>query len=179
EISQSAANYALSLGLDVKVGSFDSVNFDPESFDIITIIDVLEHLPQPRRVLEKIYGLLKPDGIVYIKVPNIQAQINKQSFLNALNLSTAGVCENYIHINHFSHESLTSVLVSLGFEIIEIGYTKAEIWDLSFPETYNLKIKKWLINQIRTLVTVVTTFISHISKLDLGLNIYIIARKPK
>jgi 2-polyprenyl-3-methyl-5-hydroxy-6-metoxy-1,4-benzoquinol methylase len=179
EISQSAANYALSLGLDVKVGSFDSVSFDSESFDIITIIDVLEHLPQPRSVLEKIYGLLKPDGIVYIKVPNIQAQINKQSFLNALNLSTAGVCENYIHINHFSHESLTSVLASLGFEVMEIGYTKAEIWDLSFPETYNLKIKKWSINQIRNLVTTVTNFLSRISKLDVGFNIYIIARKPK
>jgi SAM-dependent methyltransferase len=177
EISQPAADYAVSIGLDVKVGSFDSVGFEAESFDIITIIDVLEHLPQPKRVLEKIYRLLKPGGIVYIKVPNIQSQINKQNFLQFLRLSSEGVCPNYVHINHFSHESLSSVILSLGFEILEKGYTKAEVWDLTFPEPNNIKRKKWLTNQIRKNVTTVTNSISYLTNVELGFNIYLIAKK--
>jgi SAM-dependent methyltransferase len=177
EISQPAANYAKSLGLEVRIGSFDSIDFVPESFDVITIIDVLEHLPQPREVLEKIYRLLKLNGVVYIKVPNIQSQINKQKFLRFLQLSSEGVCQNYIHINHFSHQSLSSVLLSLGFEILEKGYTKAEVWDLTYPDPRNIKIKKWLTNQIRKNVTTLTNSISDVTKVNLGFNIYLIAKK--
>jgi len=177
EISEPAANYGRSIGLDIQINSFDSANFNPESFDVITIIDVLEHLPQPRNVLNKIHTLLKPGGVLYIKVPNIQAQINKQNLLQNLNLSTEGVCQNYVHINHFNHQSLKTSLISLGFEVVEMGYTKPEIWDLNFPEPTNVKIKKWTNNQVRKIVTTMLNSISYLSNFDLGFNIYVIARK--
>lgn len=179
EISEPAANYGKSMGLDIRIGSFDSVNFAPQSFDIITIIDVLEHLPEPKNVLNKIFTLLKPGGILYIKVPNIQAQINKQSILQFWNLSSEGVCQNYVHINHFNHKSLTTILSYIGFEVLEAGYTKAEVWDLNFSSKINWKIKKWTTNQIKKSLTATVNLISHISPFDLGFNIYVTARRAQ
>ncbi len=178
EISKEAADYGRSKGLDIRIGSFDQVQFSPESFDIITIIDVLEHLPKPKDVISKILGLLKPGGIVYIKVPNGSAQINKQNLLQSLKLSSVGVANCYVHINHFGHKSLKNVLESVGFEVVELGYTKAEIWDLSHPYTMNVKIKKWIDNQIRKLTTQSASLMSYIVPFDLGLNIYVVAKKP-
>jgi SAM-dependent methyltransferase len=177
ELSHTAANYGRSVGLDIRIGSFEAVGFSPESFDVITIIDVLEHLPNPNDVLKKIHHLLKDGGILYIKVPNGKAQIKKQTLLQFLKLSHQGVGINFVHINHFSHQSLQQALESLGFEMMEKGYTKAEIWDLSYPQPINQKFKKWTNNLLRNWGTSIASFISYISPIDMGLNIYVIAKK--
>jgi len=179
EIHKEAAAYGRQVGLDIRTGAFDSVGFDKSSFDVVTIIDVLEHLPNPKQVLEKIFDLLKEGGFLYIKVPNGKAQIKKQDLLKALGLSNKGVGENFIHINHFGHNSLGKVLNGIGFEVVEQGYTKAEIWDLSFPESSITKVKKWSVNAIKSLGTGMVNSISSVSTADLGFNIYVIAKKMK
>jgi 2-polyprenyl-3-methyl-5-hydroxy-6-metoxy-1,4-benzoquinol methylase len=44
--------------------------FPKESFDVITLWHVLEHLENLNEIMEKIYDLLLPDGIVVVAVPN-------------------------------------------------------------------------------------------------------------
>ncbi len=178
EISESAASYGKSRGLNIYIGSFDAIEFSTQSFDVITIIDVLEHLPQPKNALAKIFTLLKPGGFLYIKVPNGKAQIKKQNLLQALNLSKEGVGRNFVHINHFNHKSLENVLTSLGFDVLETGYTKPELWDLNFPESINFKIRKWINNYLRLVVTMLVNYISYIFPVDWGFNIYVMAKKP-
>ncbi|MGD8752929.1 MAG: class I SAM-dependent methyltransferase [Anaerolineales bacterium] len=41
-----------------------------ESFDVVTIINVLEHLREPRQTLEKAFSALRPGGILLVHVPN-------------------------------------------------------------------------------------------------------------
>lgn len=59
--------------LDVRTGDLDNVPLPSQGFDIITMWDVLEHLHAPRRALEKIRDLLKPNGILAVGFPNLDS----------------------------------------------------------------------------------------------------------
>jgi len=177
ELKEGAVAYGRSIGLNIHKGSFDSIKFK-KSFDIITLIDVLEHLPNPKKVLSKIFKLLNSKGILYIKVPNGKLQVIKQNLLQALRLSNKGVFQNFCHINHFNHASLSKVLKSIGFEIIEEGYAKAELHNLNLPAPLFKKLKKLLHNSAKKSIFETLNFISNILSVDVGMHIYVIARKP-
>jgi ubiquinone/menaquinone biosynthesis C-methylase UbiE len=46
--------------------------FSDSFFDVVHLSTVLEHLPNPRTTFDEIYRILRPDGLVYVKVPNTQ-----------------------------------------------------------------------------------------------------------
>ena len=60
-------------GAHVFVGDIPDAPFPPESFDVITCFDVLEHLYEPRRVMARVGEWLKPGGIFYVQVPNVDS----------------------------------------------------------------------------------------------------------
>jgi len=59
--------------LNVYTGDLDQAPLQPHSFDLITMWDVLEHLHAPRAALERINTLLKPNGILAVGFPNMDA----------------------------------------------------------------------------------------------------------
>jgi len=56
--------------LNVQQGSLDTVSISPESFDVIFLGDVLEHMVEPIKELQRIYRMLRPNGIVAAEVPS-------------------------------------------------------------------------------------------------------------
>ena len=74
EMSAEGARTAeLSSGAQVFVGNILDAAFARETFDVITCFDVLEHLYEPWRVMAKVGEWLKPGGIFYVLVPNIDS----------------------------------------------------------------------------------------------------------
>jgi ubiquinone/menaquinone biosynthesis C-methylase UbiE len=61
----------------------DELPFDDESFDCVTLIDVLEHIYDQDFVLREINRVLKTDGVLIVTVP----QMHVFSFLDLKNLS--------------------------------------------------------------------------------------------
>lgn len=61
-------------------------NYKNESFDIITLVEVIEHLENPNLVLNTIHDLLKKDGYLIITTPNIQTLVSRLLFLFEWNL---------------------------------------------------------------------------------------------
>ena len=53
-------------------------------YDAVVLTDVLEHIPEPRRLLAALAGLLEPDGVIAVKVPNGSAQWRKERWLARL-----------------------------------------------------------------------------------------------
>lgn len=82
----------------------------PGSFDVITMVHVLEHIVDPIDVLKTLCGKLAPGGLLLIEVPHHPA--------NAFELLIAD------HRTHFTAESLTRALVAAGYEIVSV----AEDW---------------------------------------------------
>jgi len=71
EPSQSAANYARErFGLDVFGGRLADAGFADQSFDAITLWDVLEHVHEPRAVLHEVARILRPGGLLVLSLPN-------------------------------------------------------------------------------------------------------------
>jgi len=55
------------------VGDILDATFRPASFDVITRFHVFEHIYKPCVVLSKVFEWLKPGGIFYVLVPNINS----------------------------------------------------------------------------------------------------------
>lgn len=66
ELSAYAAQAARDKGLKVQTGKIEDVSFQSESFDIITMFDVFEHISNPIEVLGAARKLLKPGGILVV-----------------------------------------------------------------------------------------------------------------
>jgi SAM-dependent methyltransferase len=115
EMSTESAERALArCGAKVFVGDILDAPFEPGSFDVITCFHVFEHLYQPREVLAKVSQWLKPGGIFYTLMPNIDsagARVFK-SYWYALELPR--------HLYHFSPRSLSKLAASVGMEEVSI-----------------------------------------------------------
>jgi 2-polyprenyl-3-methyl-5-hydroxy-6-metoxy-1,4-benzoquinol methylase len=111
EMSTESAERALArCGAKVFVGDILDAPFEPESFDVITCFHVFEHLYHPREVLARISQWLKPGGIFYTLMPNIDSAGAKvfKSYWYALELPR--------HLYHFSPKSLSALARSVGLE---------------------------------------------------------------
>ena len=74
EPSDYAANYAVEkLHLNVKHDYLKSDSYEDEQFDLVTLWDVFEHLPNPVQTLEICRKILKPGGVLLLSLPNPQS----------------------------------------------------------------------------------------------------------
>ncbi|MFZ0531644.1 MAG: class I SAM-dependent methyltransferase [Anaerolineales bacterium] len=56
--------------LNIFQGSLEQTSYPPSFFDAVTLWDVLEHLPDPSSTLQEVKRIIKPDGVLVIRVPN-------------------------------------------------------------------------------------------------------------
>lgn len=70
EPSDHAAAMGRAKGIDVRTGTLDALEAPDHSFDVITMWDVIEHVPEPRETLRQVRRLLRPGGIVAINTPD-------------------------------------------------------------------------------------------------------------
>lgn len=111
EISNMEVQFAKSLGLDVDCVSF--LDWEPkEKFDIFCAFFVLEHFSAQELALEKIFSLLKEDGIIFLALP---------SFYGPTFLTNPDEWFNTHPADHFadySPESLQKVFSNFNARII-------------------------------------------------------------
>jgi 2-polyprenyl-3-methyl-5-hydroxy-6-metoxy-1,4-benzoquinol methylase len=88
------------LGLDVRTEHLAGDLFAPESYDLVRLNHVLEHLNDPVRYLSMIGAWLRPDGVLYVEVPNIETYAREKSKGNMF---------HYGHIWNFNPWTLRAV----------------------------------------------------------------------
>jgi SAM-dependent methyltransferase len=72
EINAQAARYCREQrGLNVIAGALDAQTYPANSFDVILMGDVIEHLRDPLDLMRVVQSILKPGGAVIISTPNI------------------------------------------------------------------------------------------------------------
>ncbi len=70
DVSRFAVDLCRSRGLDVRLGTLEKIELPVESFDVVHMNHVLEHMVDPFSSLKRAHGLLKSKGILAIEVPN-------------------------------------------------------------------------------------------------------------
>jgi 2-polyprenyl-3-methyl-5-hydroxy-6-metoxy-1,4-benzoquinol methylase len=88
---------------------------DGHRYDAVVLTDVLEHIPEPRRLLTSLAELLEPSGVIAVKVPNGSAQLAKERWLARLTAHRVSLAENLVHVNQFTPGSLKLALERAGF----------------------------------------------------------------
>jgi 2-polyprenyl-3-methyl-5-hydroxy-6-metoxy-1,4-benzoquinol methylase len=110
ETSEFAGKYAAEhTGCPVYAGTLQKAAFSCESFDVVTMMDVIEHVPQPSELMSEIYRVLRPGGVVFIVTPNFA------SFFVWLYGPRAYAIWPDQHVIYFQPSTMTKLLRRAGF----------------------------------------------------------------
>jgi len=73
EISPRSLAYGKERGWIVTDKAADDPRFLLQSFDVVTMIELLEHVPNPREILQAAARWLRPGGLLYLTTPNAKS----------------------------------------------------------------------------------------------------------
>lgn len=106
--------------LDVKAGSLEEARFPSCSFDVVTLIDVLEHVENPRPLLAEVARVLRSGGLVFVKVPNLRYVLTKYHVLRRVPGVVLDAFDAREHVVHYSRDTLARMLERSG--LVPVAY---------------------------------------------------------
>ncbi|MEN9614148.1 MAG: hypothetical protein RLZZ347_455 [Candidatus Parcubacteria bacterium] len=113
EISDYAAGVGRSRGLDIKTGVLSEYPLG-KIFDVLTLWDVLEHFPEPKKEIARAHALLKTGGILAINTPD-SGSLYARVLGRKWHLLVPPE-----HINYFTRKSARLLLEKQGFEVLMV-----------------------------------------------------------
>jgi len=123
ELSQEAAKKAEQVIDKVICADFTTVinSLPAHNFDCIVFNDVLEHIPDPFTLLEKIKVLLKENGCIVSSIPNVRYIGNLVELLwkKDWQYKDGGILD-ITHFRFFTKRSIERMFVNAGYEIVKI-----------------------------------------------------------
>jgi 2-polyprenyl-3-methyl-5-hydroxy-6-metoxy-1,4-benzoquinol methylase len=143
DVDQSVADYIRDhYGHRVTVGLMEDTTFPPDSFDVIVLSHVVEHLQEPATLLRSIHRALKPGGVFLMSTPNFDSVMEqlhdwygqwkhgkgKDYYLNPFTIP--------YHIVGFNRRSITRLLERTGFQPVYVNVHSGLEWEnsrTSFP----------------------------------------------
>ena len=143
------------LGLTVYNSSLEAIAADEQgSFDAVAISDVLEHITEPQAFLQAAARVLRPGGLLYVKVPNAGWSMLKQRLAERLGHDLKrGAWDAYEHVVHYTEPTLKAMLRAGGFEPLLITSSRPvqiPVWHeytgqyFQYPSPWVLDIKRYL-----------------------------------
>lgn len=102
----------------IKANLEKKLKLNPNKFDVVTVLAVLEHLNKPENLLNEAYRVLKKNGKLILTTPS---KLSKPilEFLARLNLINRRHIKE--HKNYFSKKELTDLLKNAGFKDIKVS----------------------------------------------------------
>jgi 2-polyprenyl-3-methyl-5-hydroxy-6-metoxy-1,4-benzoquinol methylase len=102
------------LGYQAQIASLEDLEVtDP--VDVVSLADVLEHVPHPRAALGRVRAALRPGGLLLVSCPNMDAASWRAMDLTGMN----PYWQEIEHFHNFGRVSLTRLLVEEGFVSID------------------------------------------------------------
>jgi len=118
-------------GISVQAGAVESLNILPGSLDVIALMDVLEHFPDPIATMSHCLKLLKPDGLMLIQTPQYKEKLDydelfktKSAFLDQLKSDE--------HLFLFTEHSVAELFQRLGVNHIRFEPAIFAHYDMFF-----------------------------------------------
>lgn len=115
EVSISAVDHVRANGFKVFHGFLQDANYPDNYFDVVTAIELFEHLPMPSEVIEEAARILRPGGVLWATTPHSKGASGR---LLGLDWSMISPPE---HIQLFSVKGLRMLLKTSGFNNVKIS----------------------------------------------------------
>jgi len=178
EIHDGSREIAAKRGLaKVEAGSLpDGIPFGETQFDLITLLDVLEHIEDDRATLLALHARLKPGGVLLINVPAFQFLFGPVDVM-------------YHHFRRYSLRELKQKVEAAGFAVELINYWNFLLFPVAIAVRFYEKLRNIKDSSIgfktpaapinRALTTIVSAerFVVPYVRLPFGLSLMLIARK--
>jgi len=125
DVSSPAAQHVRELGFEVFVGELHAAEFPTAHFDVVTAAELLEHVFEPRALVQEVARILRPGGLFWLTTPHARG-------LSARLLGLKWQCIwPPEHLQLFSIAGLKALLRAAGFRDIRVdttGGNPIEIW---------------------------------------------------
>lgn len=115
---------AASLGLTIHFGSLQDQPFPGQSFDLIVMNQVIEHLPDPDFALLALKERLKPDARMVLVFPNSASFWRRVSGSRWINWHIP------YHLHHFDGKSFKRMAERCGLEVMSSRTITPNVWTL-------------------------------------------------
>lgn len=126
DISRDAVQAARAAGVEAEVGTLETAPWPSESFDLLILSHVLEHMPDPADALRRAHALLVPGGCLIVAVPNWD------SWQRRLFRSRWSHLDTPRHLQHFTPDALHMLARKAGFRR---GRTRRSVSAVALPVT--------------------------------------------
>lgn len=97
-------------------GTLFDADLESASVDVITMIHVIEHVPDPNSIFHEVYRILKPRGWFVVETPRYDTLMFKMLGRRERSLSCDG------HIYFFTTRTLAKMATSNGFRVLRTDY---------------------------------------------------------
>lgn len=123
ESGSQAACFARNSCLGIEEGnlekSFWNQKLQGNLYDYIVILDVLEHIRNPKEVLSQCTSLLKEDGKILLSIPNIAHNSVIINLLqNKLEYTSVGLLDD-THVHFYTYQSVLKMLQDVGLNVVK------------------------------------------------------------
>ena len=119
DLRKDGVNALKSLGIEAYCDYVENIEFE-KSISVVSMMDVLEHIPYPKEVLLAMHSKMDKDGCLLISCPNSESWVWK--FLTRQNINP--YFNSIEHYHNFSRTRLVSLLSECGFNVIKYGVSE-------------------------------------------------------
>ncbi len=129
DISEPAVKTARKRGLDVRCMTIEEIAHQGEQFDAVTMFYVLEHLNDPAHALETIKSLVRPGGLLVLRVPHTTPIVKLLKIIRIKN----NLYDPPFHLCDFSPSTIRAILKKTGYTGIKTFIGGKTLPDNYFP----------------------------------------------
>jgi len=102
------------LGADVVAPDLEAISSGREMFDVVSLVHVIEHVPDPIGMLDACRRVMRPEGVVVVRTPNLEALGARLFGRYWRGLE----CPRHLFV--FSPQTLRTCTERAGLEVVEI-----------------------------------------------------------
>lgn len=129
--------------ITILAGEAEALTCEDRSFDYVTCAQVLEHVKSPKRAIEEMRRVLKPQGIAYVSCENYLAFREQHYKIFWLPLLPKKIGAVYLKIRRRNPSFLYNDITYTTYPQLIWYFLKVGMWSRKWPDKY-LSHNRWL-----------------------------------
>jgi SAM-dependent methyltransferase len=116
---------------------FDYASVPSDRFDAVTLLDVVEHVPEPQHLMDACHRVLRPGGVLYFHTPvvtrtdRLMHRAQRLPVLNKIGRAWQRGRTSIFHLENYTPKALSLILARAGFGDVAVRVRNELSWPVS------------------------------------------------